>query len=85
MTAAPTKRSKPRWSSPAATRVRVVKFRRNYRQTAAMAAGLEHALGDVLVTMGGDLQNDTAGQTATVRHSVVGDHTRATRPRAKVM
>jgi glycosyltransferase involved in cell wall biosynthesis len=41
-------------------RVRVVKFRRNYGQTAAMAAGVEAARGDVLVTMDGDLQNDPA-------------------------
>ncbi len=39
-------------------RVRVVKFRRNYGQTPAMAAGIECALGKVLVTMDGDLQND---------------------------
>jgi glycosyltransferase involved in cell wall biosynthesis len=38
--------------------VRVVKLRRNYGQTAAMAAGIEHASGRVLVTMDGDLQND---------------------------
>jgi glycosyltransferase involved in cell wall biosynthesis len=41
-------------------RVRVVKFRRNYGQTAAMAAGIEHAAGSILVTMDGDLQNDPA-------------------------
>lgn len=41
-------------------RVRVVKFRRNYGQTAAMAAGLAQARGTVLVTMDGDLQNDPA-------------------------
>jgi glycosyltransferase involved in cell wall biosynthesis len=41
-------------------RVRIVKFRRNYGQTAAMAAGLEHASGAILVTMDGDLQNDPA-------------------------
>lgn len=39
-------------------RVRFVKFRRNYGQTPAMAAGIEHARGEVLVTMDGDLQND---------------------------
>jgi glycosyltransferase involved in cell wall biosynthesis len=39
-------------------RVRVVNFRRNYGQTPAMAAGIEHAQGEVLVTMDGDLQND---------------------------
>lgn len=40
--------------------VRLVKFRRNYGQTAAMAAGIEHARGRVLITMDGDLQNDPA-------------------------
>ena len=42
------------------SRVRVVKFRRNYGQTPAMAAGIENARGDILVTMDGDLQNDPA-------------------------
>ncbi|MGF1492767.1 MAG: glycosyltransferase family 2 protein [Microcoleaceae cyanobacterium] len=32
-------------------------LRRNYGQTAAMAAGFDHALGDVIVTLDGDLQN----------------------------
>jgi glycosyltransferase involved in cell wall biosynthesis len=41
-------------------RLRVVKFRRNYGQTAAMAAGIGHARGRILVTMDGDLQNDPA-------------------------
>ena len=41
-------------------RLRIVKLRRNYGQTAAMAAGIEHANGEVLVTMDGDLQNDPA-------------------------
>jgi glycosyltransferase involved in cell wall biosynthesis len=40
--------------------VRVVRLRRNYGQTAAMAAGIEHARGRVIVTMDGDLQNDPA-------------------------
>ena len=40
--------------------VRVVQFRRNYGQTAAMQAGIDHAACDVIVTMDGDLQNDPA-------------------------
>jgi glycosyltransferase involved in cell wall biosynthesis len=40
------------------SRLRVVKFRRNYGQTPAMAAGIEQARGEILVTMDGDLQND---------------------------
>ena len=38
--------------------LRVVKFRRNYGQTPAMAAGIDTARGDIIVTMDGDLQND---------------------------
>ncbi len=41
-------------------RVKVVFFRRNYGQTAAMQAGLQMASGDVIVTMDGDLQNDAS-------------------------
>jgi glycosyltransferase involved in cell wall biosynthesis len=42
------------------SRLRLVKFRRNYGQTPAMAAGIEHARGEILITMDGDLQNDPA-------------------------
>ncbi len=42
------------------SRVRVVLFRRNYGQTAAMAAGFERATGAAVVTMDADLQNDPA-------------------------
>lgn len=38
--------------------VKVVRFRRNYGQTAALSAGFEHAKGDVIITMDADLQND---------------------------
>lgn len=41
-------------------RVKIVSFRRNYGQTAAMRAGLQYASGDVIVTIDGDLQNDAA-------------------------
>src|SRR5574337_173730 len=42
----------PRWS--------VVVLRRNFGQTAALSAGFDHANGDVIVTLDGDLQNDPA-------------------------
>lgn len=38
--------------------VRVVELARNFRQTAAMQAGIDAARGDVIVTLDGDLQND---------------------------
>lgn len=40
--------------------VRVVLLRRNFGQTAAMQAGIQHASCDYIVTMDGDLQNDPA-------------------------
>jgi glycosyltransferase involved in cell wall biosynthesis len=41
-------------------RVKVIRFRRNFGQTAAMAAGFDAARGRVVVPMDGDLQNDPA-------------------------
>lgn len=42
------------------SRVRVVALRRNYGQTAAMAAGIDAARGHVLIPMDADMQNDPA-------------------------
>ena len=39
-------------------RLRIVRLARNYGQTAALAAGIAHARGEVLVTMDADRQND---------------------------
>lgn len=41
-------------------RVSVVRLRRNFGQTAALTAGFDHAEGQVIITMDGDLQNDPA-------------------------
>ncbi len=38
--------------------VRIIKFRRNFGQTAAMSAGFDQAKGETVITMDGDLQND---------------------------
>ena len=40
--------------------IRVVFLRRNFGQTAAIAAGIDHAQGDIIVLMDADLQNDPA-------------------------
>ncbi len=40
--------------------VRVVVFRRNFGQTAAIAAGIDHAEGSIIVLLDADLQNDPA-------------------------
>lgn len=41
-------------------RVKVVRLRKNFGQSAALQAGFDHASGDVIATMDGDLQNDPA-------------------------
>jgi glycosyltransferase involved in cell wall biosynthesis len=41
-------------------RARLVQFRRNFGQTAALAAGIEFATGAILITIDADLQNDPA-------------------------
>jgi len=48
-------------------RFRAILFRRNFGQTAAMSAGFDHARGDVVVAMDGDLQNDPAEIESLVR------------------
>src|SRR5260370_2611336 len=42
------------------SRVGVVKLRRNFGQTSALAAGFDHATGEYLIAMDGDLQHDPA-------------------------
>ena len=40
--------------------LKVIRFRRNYGQTAAMMAGIDHASGQILISLDADLQNDPA-------------------------
>jgi glycosyltransferase involved in cell wall biosynthesis len=40
--------------------IRVVSFRRNFGQTAAIAAGIDYARGDIIVLLDADMQNDPA-------------------------
>ena len=39
-------------------RIKLIQFRRNFGQTAGLAAGFDYASGDVIVTMDSDRQND---------------------------
>ncbi len=41
-------------------RVRVIRFRKNFGQTAALSAGFAYARGEAIVAIDGDLQNDPA-------------------------
>jgi len=38
--------------------LRLIRFKRNFGQTAAMQAGFDHAKGNIIISMDGDLQND---------------------------
>lgn len=40
--------------------MRIVQFRRNFGQTAAIAAGIDHAQGEIIVMLDADMQNDPA-------------------------
>ncbi|HET7618845.1 MAG TPA: glycosyltransferase family 2 protein [Vicinamibacterales bacterium] len=55
-------------------RVRVIRFRRNFGQTAAFAAGFAHARGRYIVTTDGDLQNDPRDIPAMVDTLERGGH-----------
>lgn len=41
-------------------KIKIIRFRRNFGQTAAISAGFSFAKGEIIVTMDGDLQNDPA-------------------------
>ncbi len=49
------------------TRVKAVVLNKNYGQTAALAAGIDHSDGDIIITLDGDLQNDPNDIPAMLR------------------
>jgi glycosyltransferase involved in cell wall biosynthesis len=52
--------------------LRVIRFRRNFGQTAAFSAGFDHARGRIIVTSDGDLQNDPRDIPAMVERLEAG-------------
>ncbi len=54
------------------SKVKLLRFRRNFGKAAAWAAGFDHAKGDVIVTIDGDLQNDPEDIPRLV--SLIGDY-----------
>jgi glycosyltransferase involved in cell wall biosynthesis len=48
-------------------RLTVIELRKNYGQSLALSAGIDHAKGDFIVTLDGDLQNDPADIPAMLR------------------
>lgn len=41
-------------------KIKIIKLRKNFGQSAALKAGFDHAQGDIVISMDGDLQNDPA-------------------------
>lgn len=54
-------------------RLRFLEFRKNYGQSMALMAGIDHARGEFIATMDGDLQNDPADLPAMLRLAEGGD------------
>ncbi|GAB4524255.1 MAG: glycosyltransferase family 2 protein [Anaerolineales bacterium] len=59
--------------SAADAHVRVIRFRRNFGQTAAFAAGFDYAHGNIIITMDADGQNDPADIPALLDKMQAGD------------
>jgi glycosyltransferase involved in cell wall biosynthesis len=54
-------------------RLRFIEFRKNYGQSMALMAGIDHADGEFIATMDGDLQNDPADLPAMLKMAEEGD------------
>ncbi len=59
--------------SNATNSVKLISLNKNYGQTTAMMAGIDHALGDLIVTLDGDLQNDPRDIPAMIKELQSGD------------
>lgn len=55
-------------------RVHLLALKKNYGQSLALAAGLDYAQGEYIITMDGDLQNDPADIPQMLAHAVQGDY-----------
>lgn len=56
------------------TRVKLIRFRRGFGQTAAWSAGFDRAAGRYVIVMDADLQNDPRDIPAMIRHLEAGDY-----------
>ena len=51
-------KKKERCKKESLARIRIIRFSRNFGQTPAMQAGFDHARGDIIISLDGDLQNN---------------------------
>ena len=54
-------------------RIVLIRFKKNYGQSSALAAGIDYASGDYIITLDGDLQNDPADIPMMVKVAEEGD------------
>ena len=55
-------------------RVHLIELKKNYGQSLALAAGIDYATGDYIITMDGDLQNDPSDIPQMLAHAVAGEY-----------
>ena len=55
-------------------KVHLIELKKNYGQSLALAAGLDYAEGEYIITMDGDLQNDPSDIPEMLTHAVSGDY-----------
>ncbi|WP_291868806.1 glycosyltransferase family 2 protein [Maribacter sp.] len=54
--------------------VHLIELKKNYGQSLALAAGLDYAEGEYIITMDGDLQNDPSDIPQMLSYAVAGEH-----------
>lgn len=55
-------------------RVHLIRFKKNFGQSSALLAGFDHATGDFIITLDGDLQNDPSDIPFMVKTAIEGDY-----------
>ncbi|MEX0274975.1 MAG: glycosyltransferase family 2 protein [Flavobacteriaceae bacterium] len=55
-------------------RVHLIELKKNYGQSLALAAGIDYAEGDYIITMDGDLQNDPSDIPKMLQYAVSGEY-----------
>lgn len=55
-------------------KVHLIELKKNYGQSLALAAGIDYAEGDYIITMDGDLQNDPSDIPAMLAYAITGEY-----------
>ena len=53
--------------------LKIIEFRKNYGQSSALMAGIDYAIGDYIITLDGDLQNDPSDIPMMLKMAEEGD------------